>query len=386
MIKPNVALVRGAYLNPFEMQNYAPLHTNYHLTAYSSMTPIGTHETIPTVRLASIADSVSYLSSHHLQLLAKTISHIARKTIGGEHILFGLEQKLKHTHIVHTADPHYHFSFQSVKAKKLNRRLRIVSTSWDTIPFNNETIALKKLQKYTVLKHADLFICHSTRAQKALLLEGVLEHRVRHVPLGVDTKLFFPNPQSSQPHTILFVGRLVREKGVLVLIDAFEALYKKHPHAQLFILGSGPLEKTIRTHLLHKGLSHAVTITKLRYSAIVQLYHKAQIFVLPSISNATWEEQYGMALIEAMACGLPIITTDSGAIGEVVGNAAITITQNNVPELFSALDMLYTSEDIRKKIGTMGYIRAQKKFSAQKFSQSLAQIYATLLNPDSDKK
>jgi len=386
MHKPVIALVRGAYLNPFEMQNYSPLRTNYHIIAYSSTMPIGAPETIPTVRLPSITDSVTFAFTHRLTILGKAIMYVARRTIGGEHILFGLEQKLLHTHIVHTADPHYFFSFQSVKAKRLNNRLRIVSTSWDTIPFNNETIQLKKKQKYAVLKQVDLFICHSTRAQKALLLEGVSESRIRHVPLGVDIKTFFPNPHVSQPHTIVYVGRLVQEKGVLVLIEAFETLYKKHPRARLYIVGSGPLEKTLRTRLMKNGLSHAVTITKLEYSTITQLYHKAQIFVLPSISNATWEEQYGMVLIEAMACGLPIVTTDSGAIPEVVGSAAITVPQDNVPELFTALDTLLTSNDTRKKLGTIAYMRARKLFSAHTFSKSIAQIYETLLNPDSDKK
>jgi len=386
MNKPKVALVRGAYLNPFEMQNYAPLRTSYSLLAYSSINPIGVHGTIPTARLPSIADAVSFASSHHLALLGKSIAYAARRIIGGEHILFGLEQQLKQTHIAHTADPHYYFSYQCIRAKKLNRRLRIVSTSWDTIPFNNETIALKKQQKYAVLKHVDLFICHTIRAQRALLLEGVAESRIKYIPLGVDTSVFFPNPNATFPHSILFVGRLVAEKGVLFLIDAFEALYKKHPQAHLYLLGSGPLESTIRTLLLKKGLSHAVTIKKLEYSSIRQLYHTAQIFVLPSVSSTIWEEQYGMALIEAMACGLPIVTTDSGAISEVVGNAGIIVPQGNVPELFSALSTLYVSGDVRKKLGTIAYNRVKKMFNVAKFSQSLEHTYATLLNSDTYKK
>lgn len=386
MNKPIVAFVRGAYLNPFELQNYAPLHTKYHLIAYASNNPIGTYETIPTTRLPSIADSITYLTTHNMSTIGKVIAYIARRTIGGEHGLLGLEKKISTAHIVHTADPHYYFSFQSIQAKKFNRRVRIVCTSWDTIPFNNETVPLKRYQKYAVLAHADLFICHSLRAQKSLLLEGVNESRIRHVPLGVDTKIFFPNPHSSQPNTIVFVGRLVKEKGVLVLIEAFETLYKKHPHARLFILGSGELETTIHARLAKKGLSHAVTIKKLEYHTIAQLYQKARIFVLPSISSKTWEEQYGMALIEAMACGLPIVTTDSGAIPEVVGNSAMIVPQNNAPELFRALDTLLSTADIRKKLGTIAYMRARDMFGAHKFSQSIAQIYEKLLNPYPDQK
>lgn len=386
MNKPIISLIRGAYLNPFEMQNYAPLSQQYAITTYSSLYPLGIHPDIPNIRLPSITDLMTQLDTHNLSVGAKAIAYIARRTHGGEHGLLGLETKIHQSDIIHTADPHYLFSYQSIRIKDQRRRVRVICTSWEVEAHHNESIALKKYQKESVLRRADLFICHTKKAQTALELEGVLKDSIQVVPLGVDTKTFFPQPRNIQRGCILFVGRLVPEKGVMTLLSAFEDLYKTNSYARLFILGSGPLEHKIRAQLKLKGLTHAVSIMKIQYNSISQMYQKAEIFVLPSTTSATWSEQYGMALIEAMASALPIVSTTTGAIPEVVGPSGLLVHPDNASELCTAMHELLTNPDMRLKLGTIGYERAKNMYNVSKFSQKMAQIYAELLNSHPHKK
>ena len=136
-------------------------------------------------------------------------------------------------------------------------------------------------------------------AKKALLEEGVDEKKISVIPMGVDLKRFKPRQIFRQSRislretNILFVGRSVPEKGIGELTEAYRRLSQKYPNLKLTMVGDG----------------------RVSYSQIHEEYQRADIFCLPSKTTPHWQEQYGMALVEAMACGLPIVTTKTGAIG-----------------------------------------------------------------------
>jgi glycosyltransferase involved in cell wall biosynthesis len=141
-----------------------------------------------------------------------------------------------------------------------------------------------------------------------LIKEGVPEEKIAVVKLGVDLKKFRPPDQKPKSATaqILFVGRAVDEKGINDLKKAIKGL-----KANLKIVKFGTLD----------------------YSAMPKIYQKADLLIFPSKKTKTWEEQYGMVLVEAMASALPIVAYDSGAIKEVVGEAGILVPENNLQQL-----------------------------------------------------
>jgi hypothetical protein len=101
------------------------------------------------------------------------------------------------------------------------------------------------------------------------------------------------------------------------------------------------------------------------YDGMRDLYNAADLFVLPSVSTRTWKEQFGMALVEAMACGTPVVSTTSGSIPEVVGDAGILVPANDPKELAGAVASLCLSGALRSELAGKGRARAVERFDSR---------------------
>ncbi len=345
MIK--VALVRGKYLNNFEGQNYLFDQKKIKLTAISSYWPINKNFPFPVIRLFSPADL------QNIFFLEKPVKFLLNRILGDSQLLLGLENLYRDFDIFHTADPHYFYSYQLAKLRAQNKISKLIATSWETIPFNNESVPQKKFIKKFTQRNIDFFICYTQKAKECLIKEGVPEEKIAVVKLGVDLKKFRPPDQKPKSATaqILFVGRAVDEKGINDLKKAIKGL-----KANLKIVKFGTLD----------------------YSAMPKIYQKADLLIFPSKKTKTWEEQYGMVLVEAMASALPIVAYDSGAIKEVVGEAGILVPENNLQQLALKVKYLTDNKKQRLKIGKMGRRRAEKYYDARKTSQALKKIYETI--------
>ena len=111
-----------------------------------------------------------------------------------------------------------------------------------------------------------------------------------------------------------------------------------------------------------------------------QVYQKADIFVLPAKRTKTWEEQYGMVLVEAMASGLPIIAYNTGAIAEIVGDAGILVREGDSEKLVTTINRLIEVGGLRVKLGKMGRRRAEVMFDAGKTAKKITEIYRRIVN------
>lgn len=363
-IRLSVAVIRGKFANNYELQNYAPLVKNVKIMALTSLLPLEKKLLIEAKRLFSPAD---------LPFNASLVKFISNRTVGDMHVLWGLEPKIADADILHTADPYYYFSFQAAQVRKHFPKKILISTVWETIPHNNEkTEAKKQIKKYT-MQMTDVFVVHSQRSYEMLLQEGVSKSKVRYIGLGIDSARFHPSGHRNKE--ILFVGRLAVEKNPLVLLQAFIRFHATNPEYRLRFVGSGPLKKDLETLTHTAGLDKVVLFETATYDNIAKYYQNAEIFVLPSTTTATWEEQYGMVLLEAMASGIPIITTDSGAIPEVVGNAGIVLPQNNPDALANSLNRLSGNKTLRSKLGTIGRERVLKHYDSRQFAGKILDLY-----------
>jgi len=350
MIK--VALVRGKYLNNFEGQNYVFNRKKISITAVSSLKPLDYGFPFPVIELPSPADL------QDISFLNKPIKFLMNRLIGDAQILFGLEKLAGKFDIFHTADSHYYYSYQLAKMRKKGLIKKLISTSWETIPFNNETVSQKKFIKKFTQAQVDLFICYTEKAKRCLIKEGISQDKIQVIRLGVDINRFKAHNSSSKLKkiVILFVGRLVDEKGVNDLRTAIKKVQSFNRLIKLKIVQSGSVD----------------------YRQIPKAYQESDIFVLPSKTTRTWEEQYGMVIVEAMASGLPIVAYDSGAIKEVVGDAGILVKQNKINDLAETLDSLVKSKELRLKLGTIGRRRAEKYFDARKTAKNIEKIYENI--------
>jgi len=379
MIK--VALVRGKYLNNFEGQNYIFDKKKIAITGFSSLFPFHKKFPFPVVKLPSLVD----LGIN--RLMEKGIKYLTNRVLGDGQILFGLENYSRFFDIFDTADPHYFYSYQLAKLKAKNLIKKLMVTYCETIPFNNESVAKKRFIKYFTLKWADLVICHSQKSKEALIREGVDLKKIKILKLGVDLKKFKAKKRKKKNDKknfeILFVGRLVKEKGIIDLYQAFKEIKKGKDKIKdkitLRVVGDGDLKKYLIERIKDDQLEKEVKIESRVYEKMPEVYQQADLLVVPSKTTRTWEEQYGMVLIEGMASGLPIIAYESGAIGENLGQGGIKIKEGDIRGLIEAIVFLIKDEKMRLKLGKMGKERAKKYFDAAKTALKLEKIYEKLI-------
>jgi glycosyltransferase involved in cell wall biosynthesis len=257
----------------------------------------------------------------------------------------GLADRLAGADVVHAEELSFWFAAGAARAKLDGGRFRLVQTVWETLPLldtyrNREA----KANRRAVLEATDLFLPVTERAAAALRLEGVAAERILVCPPGIDTERFreasgpVPTPAD---HVVLSPGRLVWEKGhqdvlraVAALRDGLIAGSEETPLPRVMIVGRGAEEERLRSYARDLGLADRVEIVAAGYDEMPGVYARASCLVLASLSMAGgglhpfdvprifWEEQFGMVLAEAMAAGLDIIATTSGAIPEVAGDSA----------------------------------------------------------------
>jgi glycosyltransferase involved in cell wall biosynthesis len=153
---------------------------------------------------------------------------------------------------------------------------------------------------------------------------------------------------------VLYVGRLVEEKGILVLLDAASRWNKK---ITLAIAGSGPLEKEINHRL--STINHSVLLGKIDNDNLPKYYNAADLVIVPSIH----EEGFGRVILEALASGTPVIGANRGAIPEAMNENVgrlIEVTSENIKV---AVEDLYNNRAKLKKLSSRTRKFAEKRYS-----------------------
>lgn len=242
--------------------------------------------------------------------------------------------------VVHTEELGYWHSGDAARRKATNG-YKLVVTAWETLPLLSAyRNPWARTYRHRVLAQADLFLPVTERARDALVLEGAAPERVEVCYPGIDLDRFSAARADAAPaeHVLVSPGRLVWEKGhhdVMRAIAAIRTGVVAAPEVELrlLVVGSGPEEQRLQAFAAELGLADIVEFTSLPYGEMPDVYARASCLVLASLPNAAcarwlgdlphcfWEEQFGMVLAEAMAAGLPVIASSSGAIPEVVGGS-----------------------------------------------------------------
>jgi len=197
---------------------------------------------------------------------------------------------------------------------------------------------------------------------KLPLFQGDRDSHVGRKSLGLEAKDF----------VVITVASLTPHKGHQVLIDAAGVVSKKHESLRLLIVGDGPLRNKLELCAQESGLSSKIMFTGQRKD-IVPLLKLADLFVLPS----TEREGLGIALIEAMAEGLPVIGTKLGGIPEVIDDNVngLLVAPGSPYELAAALEKLIEGKGIREKMGRRGRKIYEQRFSAARMNQDIEALY-----------
>lgn len=378
-----IAVVRGPSLNKFEMQYYEPLARKYDIVCFSSTKPVYdiAGVDLPIVRLPCLGQVFGFIPG-----AIKLLNNL----FGDPQGLIGLEGKLSGFDVVHTAETYSYYTHQALLAKSKGRVKRVVATISENIPFlQEEQDKVRRLKSYA-RRNLDHFLAISNYSKRSLMIEGLPEEKISVVPHGLDCQIFSPGEKDrklaeslgidlSLP-VILSVGRLVWEKGMECLFLAGAKLLQERVDFQILIVGQGPQKEYLKFLVKRIGVPEKQVIftPSFPYEEMPKIYRLADIFVLASIPTPEWQEQFGMVLIEAMACGIPVVSTSSGAIKETIGNAGVLVLPSDYLALAMTIQDLLKSSDLCKGLLQKGRKRAIKLFSAEKIAEKIDKVYQTV--------
>jgi glycosyltransferase involved in cell wall biosynthesis len=210
-----------------------------------------------------------------------------------------------------------------------------------------------------VFARACLIITHNNGGRSSVLECGAAPEKIVRGMWGnwgVDTREFFPRTSRPPdlPPTVLFVGRLHREKGVFVLLDALVRVQQLIPDAKLVYIGDGPAHDELNARIQAYGLADAVTLAgTIKHRDVPAALARADVFCAPSITTQKLAEQVGSSSLQAMAAGVPVVSTRSGAIPEYVpdGVAGILVQENHPEALANALSELLADPARTQEMG-----------------------------------
>ncbi|MBL1276866.1 MAG: glycosyltransferase family 4 protein [Ectothiorhodospiraceae bacterium] len=391
MEKPNVCYFRGSFLNPFETQYIEKLTDDFEIsTAYTKSHRFDVSSiTLPKIEVGCLDYANNLLPR---KMFGKTVPNFL-KYFGYDEVLLNYQGMLEGLDILHMQEQSFYSSWQLAKNKS-KYGYKIVTVQCEVNPYwYLHKPKIVERARY-VRSQTDKFIARSERAKQALICENVPEEKISVIGHGVNTDIFKPRnkePSLLKKHNIdedrliiLSVGHLLWTKGIFSLVNAARLL-AKHPewlklNPLFLIIGEGDergeLENRIKLYGLEK---HFLLLGKRPYHELPAYHNLADIFTLPSISTKYILEQFGIALIESMASGIPVISTHCGAIDEVVGDAGVLVQPNDYYRLYIELLSLGTNPEERVRLGEAGRLRVNSLFTEIGISDKISKVYSDLL-------
>lgn len=237
-------------------------------------------------------------------------------------------------------------------ARLFLKNSRIILFTWENI-YKKFKIHYRLLEKYNIT-HADVIICGNREAREIMEKKGATARLVLMPQYGVDLEPYQKPKIGSRFVRVGYIGRMVPEKGVLLLVRAFLRIPGRAK--RLHLIGSGPLFSEI---------PKAPFIRKTGWvdgSRIPGYLRRMDILVLPSYTIRNWKEQFGHILIEAMAAGVAVIGSDSAEIPHVIGNAGLVFRERDEEDLYKKLLLLFKNRGLIGKFASRGLRRVKQLY------------------------
>ncbi len=226
------------------------------------------------------------------------------------------------------------------------------------------------IEKYCVARCAG-WTARGENGVVAMLARGYDRKPHRVMPLGVDLDLFFPTLAAGKsiraqlgwttagPPVVGFLGRFVEEKGIRTLTTALDNVAT--PWRAMFV-GGGPLEEYLRSWSRRYG-ERVQIITDVSHSRVPEYLNAMDMMCAPSETTPAWREVFGRMLVEAFACNVPVIASDSGEIPMVVGDAGKIVREGDAHELAQAIAELIDNPRLRSEYAARGIERARSNYA-----------------------
>jgi colanic acid/amylovoran biosynthesis glycosyltransferase len=289
---------------------------------------------------------------------------------------------------LHPALIHAHFGPDGTHilpiAQKLQVPLVVTFHGYD-VTMSDRTLAEESLMLRLYVRRRDMlaqsgaaFLCVSDFIRRKLIDKGFPEERTHVHYLGVDSKFFTSDASVSREKLVVFVGRLVENKGCAFLLRAMSAIRDRHPDAGLVIIGDGPLRGELEYAAREMRLGNVQFLGTQSQEAVRRWLNRARVFCVPSIEVATGaSEGFGLVFAEAQSMGVPVVSFKTGGIPEAVadGRTGLLVSPGDWRGLAEQIDFLLSSPDLWMRTSAAARERVVCHFDVAKQSCALEQNY-----------
>lgn len=262
---------------------------------------------------------------------------------------------------------------------KLSGAKHVIFT-WENIPYQSKFRGLKGILQRGVVRlnlyFCDALVCGSYKSEQ--VIKTLTNKPTAVMPFsGIDTEFFTRNSARKSFKGVNYDGSIVfsfagaigYRKGIHLVIKAFKEISGNIDNSFLFVAGSGEYEKEIDTLIKESGLGDKIIrVSWLDRDGLRELLNASDIFLYPSIPYGGWEEQFGYSLAEASSMELPVVSTKSGSISEVVldGKTGILIKPDDAQVLKEAMLELAGNKEKRVSMGRTG-----RQFVSENYSRKV---------------
>ncbi|MEM2373361.1 MAG: GT4 family glycosyltransferase PelF [Thermoproteota archaeon] len=266
---------------------------------------------------------------------------------------------------------------KKIVGKPLVTTLHLGPMSLDMRILNFFINVYEKTVSKWIITNSDKIIAVSNAVMKHALSLGAPYKKIKVVPNGVDLKEFSPGEfRKAERKKIIFIGRLFPNKGIQYLVEAAPIILARHPDVEFIIIGKGPMETELKKLIGRLNVEHAFRFLGI-VPSIPEIMRECDIFVRPSLT-----EGMPLTILEAMACGLPIIASKIPGTSEVVkdGETGILIKPGDVKQLSDAVIKLIEDENYAKRIRARAYEFIRNHYSWDRIAEEYLKIYNEVLN------
>ncbi len=276
----------------------------------------------------------------------------------------------------------------------LGLKAKNIFFTWWNLPYKLK-FPISLIEKYN-LNHSHGIISGNQDGAEVLRQRGY-KGSIKVMPqLGVDEKLFTPTPQpelaaklgiEKSEFVVGFVGRFVQEKGLLTLLKALMTL--KDKSWKLLLLGRGPLQSELMNLAEENKIKYRIILVEsVPHDQVCNYINLMSTLVLPSetanefktLTAVGWKEQFGHVLIEAMACKVPVIGSNSGEIPHVIGDTGLVFPEGDAQALANCLVQLMDKPQLAQNLGEMGYQKVTAKYTNKALAKQQLEFYQELVD------
>src|SRR6266540_3276281 len=242
---------------------------------------------------------------------------------------------------------------------------------------------VRDIERLLVEQSDGIICCSNYMLDHIQHVLGAVKTKVRVIPNGVESSRFNGGRQpqlilagiSEDRKIILYVGRIVREKGIFTLLDALEKLRKQGKDVSLVYVGEGPLQEDLAKEVLRRKLSDRVTLAGfVDEKKLVSLYNSSDVFVL-----ASHYEPFGMVVLEAMASRIPVVVSDVGGLSEIVedGITGVKVLASDPRALAEGILRVLNNPELSERLKENAYRAVQERYKWDLIAEKTLEAYRT---------